>query len=119
MSESDHLLAAWYHFIPVSLMYSEIYNIYSFFLGQPAQQKPAATSKAGDKAREEPAFESIDQLPAPAEMGANEAELQAIGERGQDWQLKFGKVSDMEIYCYRLALEWGRLWQRDGFDSTF
>lgn len=109
-------MPAWYHFIPVSLMYNEIYNIYSFFLGQPAQEQP---SKPGQNQHYEPAFERLEHLPAPDDMGANEAQLQAIGEQGQDWQLKFGKVSDMEIYCYRLALEWGRLWQRDGFTGTF
>ena len=102
-------------------MYSEIYNIYSFFLGQSPTEKPSLPFKSDKKDDPDsfPSFERLNSLPAPEDMGANEAELQSIGERGQDWQTKFGKVSDMEIYCYRLALEWGRLWQRDGFDGTF
>jgi hypothetical protein len=101
-------------------MYSEIYNIYSFFLGQaPVEKATDPKSRNNPNPASLPTFERLDKLPAPDDMGANEAELQAIGERGQDWQTKFGKVSDMEIYCYRLALEWGRLWQRDGFDGTF
>ena len=64
-------------------------------------------------------LETYPSFAAPANEGAHEADLQAIGERGQDWQTKFGKTSDMEIYCYRLALEWGRLWQRGEHVGTF
>lgn len=122
--------SAWYHFIPVSMMYTEIYNIYSYFLGQPGRPKPIIEdpSEAPKKRKQKrsaplaPAdieYEQHASISAPLNQGANEDELEQIGIRGQDWQTKFGKTKDMEIYCYRLAIEWGRLWQRDGFTGTF
>lgn len=130
---NSFLLAAWYHFIPVSHMYSEIYNIYSYFLGSAATESiPEVTEDKGKSKSKGPSvvastkkgpspatFEAQEHLKAPDNQGAHESDLEAIGTRGQAWQMDFGKTKDMEVYCYRLALEWGRLWQRDGFNGTF
>lgn len=147
----------WYHFIPISSAYSEIYNVYSYFLGKPPspptpaeearwkrkqdrerkrreKRRKAAAQMAKDGSDygiavadeeeaqaepEMPPFVKQDTLAAPDNQGAHEDALRSIGERGQNWQLQFGKNKDMEIYCYRLALEWGRMWQADGFNETF
>jgi hypothetical protein len=109
-------------------MYSEIYNVYSYFLGYPAIESPpepldpSAHSKIKSNTKDTQRKEHYEAHPhvnAPDNHGAHEAELQAIGERGQSWQMQYGKTRDMEVYVYRLALEWGRIWQRDGPVGTF
>lgn len=109
-------------------MYKEIYNIYSFFLGNPAAPEELQASlpeesvegvidQAGhfdDKPETQVYYRRQFTLAAPNNQGAHEQALKEIGKHGQDWQLSFGSVMDMEIYCYRLALEWGRIWQRGG-----
>lgn len=118
-------LPAWYHFIPISAMYSELYNVYSYFLGSPAIEATPETPTDSNgkvipiKQKQEVRYEPHPHIAAPDNEGAHEAELQAMGERGQDWQMNFGKTRDMEVYVYRLALEWGRLWQKDGPVGTF
>lgn len=107
-------------------MYSEIYNVYSYFLGSPAvealHENPVDSSgKAAmtKSTQQKTTYEPHPHISAPENQGAHEGELQAIGQRGQDWQMQFGKTRDMEVYVYRLALEWGRLWQKDGPVGTF
>lgn len=118
---------AWFHFIPISAMYSEIYNVYSYFLGSPAAEKKpeTVTDSAGKaiapKVKHDTSvhYEPHPHISASNNEGAHEADLQAIGTRGQEWQMQFGKTKNMEVYVYRLALEWGRLWQKDGPVGTF
>lgn len=107
-------------------MYSEIYNVYSYFLGSPAVEAPqeSLVDSSGKPVlpkgkQQKTVYEPHPHISAPINEGAHEQELQAIGERGQDWQMQFGKTRDMEVYVYRLALEWGRLWQKDGPVGTF
>lgn len=122
---------AWHHFIPVSTLYSEIYNIYSYFLGSPPSSAPATKAPARQSTKkkhkkpfaqaghtlsdhrlggdtqaddEEDVTEPHRDFAAPANEGAHEYELRDIGARGQEWMNKFGQTKDMEIYCYRLAL---------------
>jgi len=53
-------------------------------------------------------------------MDAHEIEGERIAERGQAWANKVLRKEDMEIYFFRLLLEWGRLTDDDrdsiGFD---
>lgn len=106
-------------------MYSEIYNVYSYFLGSPATEAApqslvdSSGKPINPKGKQKTIYEPHPHISAPNNEGAHETELQAIGERGQDWQMQFGKTRDMEVYVYRLALEWGRLWQKDGPVGTF
>lgn len=38
-----------------------------------------------------------------------DAELRKIAKAGRHWKFTHGRKVDMEVYVYRLCLEWGRL----------
>ncbi|KAJ7352126.1 hypothetical protein DFH08DRAFT_774988 [Mycena albidolilacea] len=90
----------WVHYIPLSATYSEIYNIVAYFSGPP----PSALRAA--------------QLADPNTASATAQEegdrrLRRIARAGKQWKQTIGRTVDMEIYVYRLALEYARLWADD------
>lgn len=89
----------WLHYIPVSQAYSEIYNIYAYFSGATSSMLNAANA-------------TRDQFQAAGHHTHKldtDAELRKIAEAGREWMFKIGRKLDMEIYLYRLCLEWARL----------
>ncbi|KDQ56557.1 glycosyltransferase family 90 protein [Jaapia argillacea MUCL 33604] len=94
----------WLHYIPVSSSYKEIYNIHAFFSG-PSESTLAAsvnTSTPMDRRR------SVD----------GDRRLRRIARAGKHWKRTIGRQVDMEVYVYRLCLEYARLWSdnRDSMD---
>ncbi|ORX40009.1 hypothetical protein BD324DRAFT_615928 [Kockovaella imperatae] len=73
-------LVPWYHFIPVSYDYSDMFTIIAYFFG---------IQESGQKHHQD--------------------ELKAIADRSREWAEKQLKWEHMEVYLYRLFLEWGRL----------
>lgn len=117
----------WYHFIPLSSSYSELHNLVTFFVGIPDELKrnlmpieppeemrsPPSIKitkseknqvKKGDGAEEE-------QIDADAGLQGFEAdeELRKIGENGRDWKSRHLRKEDMEVYVFRLLIEWARM----------
>ncbi|KAL7418792.1 hypothetical protein Q5752_006475 [Cryptotrichosporon argae] len=89
----------WLHYIPVSQMYSEIYNIHAYFSG-PSQAMLSAVNTTRDHF----------QAPGLSTRRLDgDAELRKIARAGREWMFKVGRKIDMEIYVYRLCLEWARL----------
>ncbi|GHJ90402.1 hypothetical protein NliqN6_6804 [Naganishia liquefaciens] len=91
----------WLHYIPVSLDYQEIYNIWSFFSGPTVAMQHAANitrNLFGGK-----------RAAAHAQAFDGDAELRKIAKAGRHWKFTHGRKVDMEVYVYRLCLEWGRL----------
>ncbi|CDZ96493.1 Endoplasmic reticulum protein EP58, contains filamin rod domain and KDEL motif [Phaffia rhodozyma] len=83
----------WLHYIPVSSDYQEIYNIHAYFSGP-----SASTSK------------KLANGTTPIATGTHDdSELRKIAMEGRKWKMTNGRKVDMEIYVYRLALEWARL----------
>ena len=78
----------WVHYVPLSNSYLDIYSILFYYSGS-RQFRPI------DK---EAAF-----------VAAHELEAQAIADEGKDWLYKTMRSEDMEIYYYRLLLEYGRV----------
>lgn len=80
----DSRVTAWRHFVPVDVRFQGLLSTLAYFTG---------TQSAG-------------------EWGAMEAHLEegeSIAEAGRDWAAKVLRKEDMEIYMFRLLLEWGRL----------
>ncbi|KAJ7780257.1 capsular associated protein [Mycena maculata] len=90
----------WVHYIPLSAAYAEIYNIVAYFSGAP----PAALRAANLSAHAAPY--------AAAQAEADRA-LRRIARAGKQWKRTMGRTVDMEVYVYRLALEYARLWADD------
>ncbi|KAF9462250.1 hypothetical protein BDZ94DRAFT_1166281 [Collybia nuda] len=97
----------WVHFIPLSSAYNEIYNIHSFFSGATYSTLRAANST---------------QMHLPARRRrsiSGDRRLRRIARAGKQWKQTMGRTIDMEVYVYRLCLEWARLWADDRDSMTF
>ncbi|KAJ7231415.1 hypothetical protein B0H12DRAFT_1205072 [Mycena haematopus] len=94
----------WVHYIPLSPTYAEIYNIVSYFSGPP----PSALRAAGLPLLPPPPLPSAAR---PQEEG--DRRLRRIARAGKQWKQTIGRTVDMEVYVYRLALEYARLWADD------
>ncbi|KAH6891741.1 capsular associated protein [Coprinopsis sp. MPI-PUGE-AT-0042] len=94
----------WLHFIPLSSSYKELYNIHSFFSGPTQSMLEAANSTL--------ATVPLEERPDWPE----DESLRKIALEGKHWKRTIGRTLDMEVYVYRLCLEWARLWA-DNRDS--
>ena len=80
----DNRLTAWRHFVPIDIRLHGLWSTVAYFAG--------GFGSSGNHH----AWSTRD----PGEM---------IAESGQDWSSKVLRKEDMEIYFFRLLLEWGRL----------
>ncbi|THU81857.1 hypothetical protein K435DRAFT_784854 [Dendrothele bispora CBS 962.96] len=126
----------WVHFIPLSTSYQEIYNIYSFFSGPPKVALDVLSSSSsssssspsegnehsGERGNED--FRDGDENERDRAVSRKmeiqkvynadgDARLRRIARAGRQWKKTQGRQVDMELYVYRLALEWARLWADD------
>lgn len=76
-------LTAWKHFVPIDVRLTDIWSSLAYFEGY------------GEK--------------GSMRLEAREKGAEAIGKEGRDWANKVLRKEDMEIYMFRLLLEWGRL----------
>ncbi|TDL15134.1 hypothetical protein BD410DRAFT_796643 [Rickenella mellea] len=97
----------WLHFIPLSQEYHEIYNIFSFFSGPTESMLQAANSS------------TLYDDSIVREAGDGDRRLRRIAQAGKQWHHIVGRNIDMEVYVYRLCLEWGRLWADDRDSMNF
>ncbi|EDR06864.1 uncharacterized protein LACBIDRAFT_250899 [Laccaria bicolor S238N-H82] len=100
----------WYHFIPLSPTYQEVYNIYMYFSGP-----TLAVSKAVNFT--DMTIPSSNEKRAPPLRG--DEYLRRIATAGKRWKKTIGRTLDMEVYVYRLCLEWARLWADDRDSMNF
>ncbi|KAL5497772.1 hypothetical protein ACEPAH_2703 [Sanghuangporus vaninii] len=109
-------LQPWLHYIPLSQTYEEIYNIYTFFSGATPSMLEAvnASSSSND------VIVGVSGVPTPRDRRDDgERRLRRIARAGKHWKNTIGRPVDMEIYIYRLALEWARLWADDREAMSF
>ncbi|KAJ7687687.1 hypothetical protein B0H17DRAFT_1069507 [Mycena rosella] len=136
-------LEPWVHYIPLSAAYAEIYNLVAYFSGPaPSVLRAANLSATGaqafvpasgslfssahrhlaDRRRELGDAEGGGEVggEADAEVMLRSAvqeegdrRLRRIARAGKQWKRTMGRTIDMEVYVYRLALEYARLWADD------
>ena len=82
----DGRLTAWRHFVPIDVRLHGLFSTLAYFMG--------AASPTGT-------VEGI--------MRENVRAGEEIAEAGRSWAEKVLRKEDMEIYMFRLLLEWGRL----------
>jgi hypothetical protein len=85
----DSRLTPWRHFVPIDVRLHGVWSTLAYFAGVEVQQE-------GDK---EPR----------TVMKAHDLEGALIAEEGRAWAERVLRKEDMEIYFFRLLLEWGRL----------
>lgn len=79
-------LTPWKHFVPLDLRLHALYSTLAYFKGVEGRLFGTA-----------------------ATMKSHEEEAKRIAEDGRDWANKVLRKEDMEIYMFRLLLEWARL----------
>lgn len=91
----DSRLFAWRHFVPVDNRYDDLYSLLTYFIGY---GKPGAERKEGN-----------DYTNRDVYMPSHETEGKQIARQGKEWAEKVLRTEDIEVYIYRLLLEYGRI----------
>ncbi|KAH7883119.1 glycosyltransferase family 90 protein [Phlebopus sp. FC_14] len=99
-------LQPWLHYIPLSSSYSEIYNIHAYFSG-PSKATIALANVSEPMNIQDPPLKEGDER------------LRRIARAGKQWKRTIGRTVDMEVYVYRLCLEYARLWADDREGMSF
>jgi hypothetical protein len=86
---SDRLMA-WVHFVPVDLRFHALHSTLAYFVG--IQKKDGQTLNRRE-----------------VSMRARHEDGKWIAEQGKRWAGKALRREDMEVYLFRLLLEWGRI----------
>lgn len=87
----DSRLFAWRHYVPLSNQYSELYSLLTYFIGLPAPS--TSTTTHGE----------VVIVPS------HDAEAATLARQGREWAAKVLRREDLEIYLFRLLLEYGRI----------
>ncbi|KAM3084547.1 hypothetical protein ACMFMF_001901 [Clarireedia jacksonii] len=85
----DSRLFAWKHFVPLDNRYDELYSILTYFIG------------LGD-----PKTAGRDGKPY---VQRHDFEARKLGRQGREWAAKVLRREDIEIYLFRLLIEYGRI----------
>jgi hypothetical protein len=76
----------WLHYIPISQLYNEIYNIHAYFSGPSKAMLSASNATRGAYQGGGLGTKRLD----------GDAELRKIASAGRDWMLTIGRKIDME-----------------------
>ncbi|KAG0648820.1 Beta-1 [Hyphodiscus hymeniophilus] len=85
----DSRLFAWRHFVPMDNRYDDLYSILTYFIGL------GDPSDAGKKGL--------------AYIQRHDFEARRLGRQGREWASKVLRSEDIEIYTYRLLIEYARI----------
>ncbi|OBT88937.1 hypothetical protein VE02_02841 [Pseudogymnoascus sp. 03VT05] len=85
---------AWVHYVPLSIEYGEIFSMLTYHVGY---------GNAEGNHRGE------DWVNKNLYVQRHEFEGRLIAKRGSEWAAKVLRREDMEVYMYRLLLEYGRI----------
>lgn len=73
------ILPAWFAYVPIKMDYSDLYSVLAFFRGSPSGR------------------------------GSHDEVARRIARNGQCWVARTWRREDVEVYMFRLYLEWARL----------
>ena len=98
----DSRLLAWRHFVPVDNRYDDLYSLLTYFIG--------VGKKSGSEMLDD--FENAD-VDADLNPGIfvpnHEIEAQKLANQGREGANKVLRREDIEVYMFRLLLEYGRI----------
>ncbi|KAL9125464.1 MAG: hypothetical protein Q9217_005339, partial [Psora testacea] len=91
----DSRLFAWRHFVPMDNRYDDIYSLLTYFLGLgvPPEKRNIAGLSENSKAY----------------VARHDTEGKRIADQGREWAKQVLRREDIEIYMFRLLLEYGRI----------
>jgi hypothetical protein len=79
----DERLVAWRHFVPVDARLHDVWHLIAYFGGTEKDRN--------------------------GEANGHDREGEKIAEEGRAWAAQVLRKEDMEVYMFRLLLEWGRI----------
>ncbi|MCJ1303031.1 hypothetical protein MMC08_005837 [Hypocenomyce scalaris] len=94
----DSRLFAWRHFVPMDNRFDDIYSILTYFIG------------VGNLGQQDLA-EEIKKINASGVVyiPSHDAEARRLATQGREWTQKVLRRDDIEIYMFRLLLEYARI----------
>lgn len=102
-------LVAWYHYVPVSVRFTEVHELLGYFFGVKGVKRRLVAEGEGELG---------DDGMGEASEGHDE-QLRTIAERGSRWARRCGKKEDHESYAWLLALEWARILSDERDEMVF
>lgn len=111
----DSRLFAWRHFVPMDNRYDDIYTLLTYFLGvgtSPHERRQLGDEGAGAAqagAEDAEGTNAAASEDAKAYVPPHDAEGKRLAEQGREWAKKVLRRDDIEIYMFRLLLEYGRI----------
>ncbi|KAK5938349.1 hypothetical protein PMZ80_009319 [Knufia obscura] len=94
----DSRLFPWRHFVPVDNRYDDLYSLLTYFVGygNPPNRDTAASDSLSEG--------SEDVFVPP-----HQEEAKRLARQGREWANKVLRRDDIEVYMFRLLLEYGRI----------
>lgn len=98
----DSRLFAWRHFIPLDNRYDDLYSLMTYFIG---------VGRASTLDRDDSAEADLDGGPADQTVYVrrHEHEAKMVAAQSREWAHKVLRDEDLQIYTFRLLLEYARL----------
>ncbi|RMY85151.1 hypothetical protein D0861_06592 [Hortaea werneckii] len=114
----DDRVTAWLHFVPVDVRGQGLWGTLGYFAGIRGSSSSSSSSDGEKEAAGEREMEGEKKGKKGLwiHVPPHEVEGEEIAERGRRWAGQVLRKEDMEIYFFRLLLEWGRLTD-DGRDG--
>lgn len=91
----DSRLFAWRHFVPTDQRYDDLYSLLTYFIGY---------GKPGPER-----FPEDDYANGDVYIPAHDDEAKRLAEQGREWANKVLRREDIEVYTFRLLLEYARI----------
>lgn len=89
----DSRLIAWRHFVPMDNRYDDVYTLLTYFIGLGNLTTEDAANLSGDQPL----------------VRRHEFEAEKIAKQSREWASKALRREDIEIYMFRLLLEYARI----------
>jgi len=98
----DSRLFAWRHFVPMDNRFDDVYTLLTYFIG---------VGKAGFGMSKDPDFGDEDRNYANSDVYVQRHDFEGkkIARQAREWASKVLRQEDLEIYTYRLLLEYARI----------
>ncbi|KAK2810799.1 hypothetical protein FQN50_002622 [Emmonsiellopsis sp. PD_5] len=109
----DERLTPWVHFVPIDVRLHGLWSTVAYFSGARTVEPDGNGGDGGNGKRDDGDEKKRDSQPKMKTkkvlMDPHDNEGEFIAEEGRKWAEKALRKEDMEIYMFRLLLEWGRL----------
>ncbi|GAA5893905.1 hypothetical protein JCM6882_003124 [Rhodosporidiobolus microsporus] len=106
-STLDDALEPWFHYLPLSVRFSELYHLLAYFFGASSSLPHASAQGFPTPGKA--------TLAAVRTSAPHEDELYRVAERGREWAQRCARPrEDSLVYAYLLVVEWARICKEEG-----